>query len=248
MRNLKVIENELVAVYETSTGEKVVYGSELHKVLEVKTPFRTWTERRLSECDALENEDYTTVQICTVAGGMKKKEHIIKLDTAKEMAMLERNEKGKQIRRYFIEVEKKWKNQVLDPRKLPISDQIQILALGNGELEQRIDNVEKSLQDFKDDMPLLAVECEKITNAVKRKGVNCLGGKESNAYRDNSLRNKVYRDIHTEIRRQFGVETYKALKRNQCDAVVSIIENYTLPVVLEGAVKDCNAQISIEME
>lgn len=246
MRNLKVIENELVAVYETSTGEKVVYGSELHKVLEVKTPFRTWTERRLSECDALENEDYTTVQICTVAGGMKKKEHIIKLDTAKEMAMLERNEKGKQIRRYFIEVEKKWKNQVLDPRKLPISDQIQILALGNGELVQRIDNVEKSLQEFKEDLPLLAVECEKITKAVKKRGVNCLGGKDSNAYNDKSLRSKVYRDIHNEIKRQFEIDTYKALKRSQCNIAFDIIANYQCPYSLLQAIEDCNKQENLQ--
>lgn len=109
MDNLKVLENNLVPVYETSTGERVVYGSELHAVLEVKSPYRIWAERRISDIEAIENEDYTSVQICTVSGGTPRKDHIIKLDTAKEMAMLERNEKGKQVRRYFIEVEKKYK-------------------------------------------------------------------------------------------------------------------------------------------
>ena len=50
--------------------------------------------RRLNDCDAIENEDYDSVEISTVSGGTPKKEHIIKLDIAKEMAMLERNEKG----------------------------------------------------------------------------------------------------------------------------------------------------------
>ncbi|MBS4931140.1 MAG: ORF6C domain-containing protein [Clostridiales bacterium] len=135
---------------------------------------------------------------------------------------------------------------LVDPRRLSVAEQIQILALGNGELVERIDNVEKELKDFKEDMPLLAVECEKITNAVKRKGVRCLGGKDSNAYHDNSLRNKVYRDIHTEVRRQFGVETYKALKRNQCEMAVQIIEGYKLPFALEEAVQDCNAQLFLK--
>ena len=107
--NLKIIENNLVPVYETSTGEKVVYGSELHDVLGVKSPYREWSARRLKDCDALEDEDYTSVEISTLSGGSPKKEHIIKLDTAKEMAMLERNEKGKQVRRYFIQIEKKYK-------------------------------------------------------------------------------------------------------------------------------------------
>ena len=46
MENLRVIENDLVPVYETEAGEKVVYGSELHKVLEVKSNYREWSNRR----------------------------------------------------------------------------------------------------------------------------------------------------------------------------------------------------------
>ena len=52
MNELKVIENELVPVYETSTGEKVVYGSELHEVLEVKSNYREWIKRRVLDIDA----------------------------------------------------------------------------------------------------------------------------------------------------------------------------------------------------
>ena len=85
--------------------------------------------------------------------------------------------------------------------------QIQLLAKGHMELEQKIDDVNKDLQDFKQDMPLLAVECEKITRAVKTKGIDILSGKTSNAYNDNSIRSKVYQDIHNEVKRQFGVNT-----------------------------------------
>lgn len=109
MEELKVIENDLVPVYETNTGERVVYGTELHAVLGVKSNYREWAKRRLKDIDAVENEDFEGVEISTLAGGTPKKDHIIKLDIAKEMAMLERNEKGKQVRRYFIQVEKKYK-------------------------------------------------------------------------------------------------------------------------------------------
>lgn len=119
--SLRVIENELVPVYETDIGEKVVYGSELHEKLEVRTKYADWVMRRLSECDAEENQDY---QVCFSNlgsenhGGQNKKEYIIKLDTAKEMAMLERNERGKQVRKYFIEVEKRYKNNQLQLSEL----------------------------------------------------------------------------------------------------------------------------------
>lgn len=124
--NLKVIENDLVPVYETNTGEKVVYGTELHSVLEVNTPYRKWIERRIADCEAIENEDFEAGQICSPSG-QKRKEHIIKLDTAKEMAMLERNDRGKQVRRYFIEVEKKYKAQATSPTLKSLSPQLQLL-------------------------------------------------------------------------------------------------------------------------
>lgn len=88
MQNLTVIENELVPVYETSTGEKVVYGTELHEVLGAPSVYREWAKRRLTDVDAVENEDFEGVEISTPSG-QTKKDHIIKLDIAKEMAMLE---------------------------------------------------------------------------------------------------------------------------------------------------------------
>lgn len=111
MNDLTVIENELVPVYETSTGEKVVYGSELYECLGSKRQYTDWIKGRLKECDAVEKEDYQSFSQNNEkpTGGRPKLEYIIKLDTAKEMAMLERNEKGKQVRRYFIQVERKFK-------------------------------------------------------------------------------------------------------------------------------------------
>lgn len=108
MNELKTVESGIVPVYETSSGEKVVYGTELHEVLEVKSNYREWIQRRFRDVDAVKNDDYEAVVIST-ASGQGKNEHIIKLDTAKEIAMLERNSKGKQVRRYFIEIEKRYK-------------------------------------------------------------------------------------------------------------------------------------------
>lgn len=126
MNDLTLLENELVPIYTTSTGEKVVYGTELHEVLGVSTPYRIWSERRLNECDSIENKDYTSVQICTVVGGTPKKDHIIQLDTAKEMAMLERNDKGKKVRRYFIKIEKKYK-EAKEESKSKLEQEISIV-------------------------------------------------------------------------------------------------------------------------
>lgn len=124
---------------------------------------------------------------------------------------------------------------------------IALLAQGHTELREEIESVKQDLDDFKRDMPLLAVECDRITTAVHKRGVDALGGKKSNAYKDASLRGKVYQDIHRELKRQFGVSTYKAIKRSQCETAVSIITEYELPIVLQEQIKDCNSQISMEV-
>ena len=152
MNDLTVIENELVPVYETSTGEKVVYGSELHEVLAVKSPYREWSQRRLKDCDALEKEDFQAVEISTPSG-QTKKDHIIKLDTAKEMAMLERNEKGKQVRRYFIQVEKKFKTgkKVQSPKKEKLPS-----------VNMMVKNIKEALHDAGVDSKYIAAEVVRI--------------------------------------------------------------------------------------
>lgn len=242
MQELKVIENNLVPVYETSNGEKVVHGSELHEVLEVKSKFADWIKNRLNDCDAAENEDFETFSKI-LEKGRPTVEYIIKLDTAKEMAMLERNDKGKQVRKYFIAVEKKYNNRMKVPMTIP--EQIQLLAMGNVELNQKVDDLDRKIDRLELDLPILGIEIDRITSAAKKKGVECLGGKNSEAYQDKSLRGKVYNDIYRELKRQFGVSTYKAIKRSQCDTAVSIIGEYQLPYVLLEQVQFKNSQIGL---
>ena len=117
---MRIIENGLVPVYETNTGEKIVYGKDLHKSLLVRTDFSTWVKRRLNECDAKEKIDYDLLPKIEeqISGTKHSIEYEIKLDTAKEMAMLERNEIGKQVRKYFIEVDNRHKQQEIDRQEL----------------------------------------------------------------------------------------------------------------------------------
>lgn len=247
MQELKVIENELVSVYETSTGEKVVYGTELYECLGSKRQYTDWIKGRLIECDAVEKTDYQSFSQNNEkpAGGRPKQEYLIKLDTAKEMAMLERNEKGKQVRRYFIQVEKKY--QEVKRKPLTAVEQLQLQTQAILEVHEEVKAVNEDLQQFKMDMPILGIEIDRITEAVHKRGVAALGGKESNAYNDRSLRGKVYSDIYRELKRQFGVTTYKAIKRNQCDMAVSIVDEYELPIILAEQVRDYNAQLNMEV-
>lgn len=160
-------------------------------------------------------------------------------------------EKGAFLHAKSLNTDKAWEvydrlvDEYFDKPKLPLwtmDDKIQILAQGNIELKEKIEAVNEDLQEFKRDMPLLALECQKITKAKNQKVVPMLGGKDSPAYKDNSIRQQVYSDIDAQLRREFGVNTYKAIKRNQCDVAIKIIKEYELPMYLKDRIDNENAQ------
>lgn len=244
MQGLKVIENELVPVYETSTGEKVVYGSELHAVLGAPSVYREWVKRRLTDIDAMEKDDFEGVEIPTPSG-QTRKDHLIKLDTAKEMAMLERNEKGKQVRRYFIQIEKKYKEKATDLSDLSVELQAIIMH------DKKIQRIETRMDKLEFEIPLYGSEADELCNHVKRKGVEMMGGKSSNAYKDTKIRAAVYSDIYNQIKREFGLyddkgryKSYKALKRKYIYDAHEVIDAYDLPTFLREQVEGCNAQLA----
>lgn len=128
-------------------------------------------------------------------------------------------------------------------KPMTTDQKIQLLAQGNVELTEKIDKVDKDLQEFKADMPLLALECQRITRAKNQKVVPLMSGKDAPAYKNKSLMHKVYSDVDAQLRREFGVNTYKAIKRSQCDLAVEIIKKYELPRCLREEIEDENSQM-----
>ena len=126
-------------------------------------------------------------------------------------------------------------------KPMTTSEQIKLLAQGNTELSERMDRLEN-------DMPLYGCEIDEIQSHVKRKAVNILGGKQSNAYKDASTRNKVFADMWNQLKREYGcVSTYKSIKRKYIADVHDFIDCYELPRILEEEVHDCNAQLRMEL-
>ena len=134
------------------------------------------------------------------------------------------------------------------------ADKLRLLVECNSDLSNRMDAVENSVgevkdefRSFRDDLPLLGAEMDQITSAVKRKGVEVLGGKESDAYHDSSLRGKVYSDIYHQIRREFGVASYKQIKRGKVGVALQIVAKYAPPYVLANDIANMNAQMRMAM-
>ena len=124
-------------------------------------------------------------------------------------------------------------------------EQISLTQQAVLEVNEKVVELDNDLQNFKKDMPLLAVECETITRAKRKKIFDLTGGKNSNAYRDKSLRGKIYKDLESQLLREFGVGSYKAIKRSQTEQALNIIGRYELPLCLKEEVDMANSQMNL---
>ena len=121
MKELKVIANELVPVYENGNKENWVNARDLHAFLNVGREFAHWVKERIEKYGLQEGLDYSPVLANRSDGlpGKGRKEYYLRMDVAKELAMVENNEQGKKVRQYFIAVEKKAREMFVVPKSLP---------------------------------------------------------------------------------------------------------------------------------
>ncbi|WP_257147129.1 antA/AntB antirepressor family protein [Bacillus thuringiensis] len=139
MNQLKVIANEMLPVYQNENGEKFVNARELHEQMLVGKVFAAWIQDRIEKYGFIEREDFFPVSEKT--NGRPKVEYWLTLDTAKEVAMVQNNEAGRAIRKYFIEVEKRFRQQ---QAKSP-AELIYMLAQQNMESERRMVQLEQQV-------------------------------------------------------------------------------------------------------
>lgn len=96
--------NELIKISYENAEHPTVSGRELHKALEVETRYNDWF-KRMCEYGFSDKEDFYSILSKTSEGGRPSTDHQLTIPMAKEICMLQRSEKGKQFRQYFIRVE-----------------------------------------------------------------------------------------------------------------------------------------------
>lgn len=170
------IQNNLVQFSNVNLGDEQQLGvnaRDVHAMLDVKTDFSDWIKRRIKQCKFEENYDYILLlkKEEQVSGAKYLNEYIISLDMAKHLGMMEKNDKGHEIRKYFIEQEKIARNvtqnlqieigkamQYLDQFSNSLSDAGRLLSVGGKqikpkllkELDSMIQNVQHSLDFYEE--------------------------------------------------------------------------------------------------
>lgn len=133
-------------------------------------------------------------------------------------------------------------------RSKSTQEQITLLAQGTTELYQRVDDIQSEVKALKDGMPVFLKDTKGIQNALRKKAIEVLGGKDSNAYHDRSIHAYTFADIQIELRRQFGVRRYDQIRHKDVPDALKIIEEYKPPLHIRDKIAMANAQQSLELE
>lgn len=203
---------QLIPTSKNTKGTIIVSGRDLHEFLELKAQYTNWFDR-MCDYGFVENVDFTVfnkkVNDDTAFGGYRKiTDHAMTLDMAKEISMIQRNEKGKQARQYFIEVEKEYRKQQQKP--LSLDEQIQVIAKGYVNFEKKLDNIAEIVS-------LNTVDWRKTSQNLIHKMAQTQGGFGA------------YRDIQSDIYEATDVRAGSSLKTR--------LTNLQKNMALEGASK-----------
>ncbi|MCC4121330.1 ORF6C domain-containing protein [Lactococcus lactis] len=236
--------NQLITITQNENNDQVVSGRELHGFLGVKTRYNDWFEDMV-KYGFTENVDFIgfTEKRVKPQGGRPSIDHALKLDMAKEISMIQRNEKGKQARLYFIEVEKQAKEQRL---LMTPEEQISLLAQGNVNLNKKVAVMEDKLEDISDRMGLPPVQAKILLSVRKNNIITLLGGTQSNAYR--KIHRKVYSEFGRDFNKYFEVPRYDAIPLSRIDEALEYSRTWQPSTNTTFAIRGLNSQTSFKFE
>lgn len=153
---------ELIKI-ENKEGKKTVDARELYYFLESKQEFSKWVKDRIDKYDFVQGVDFIKFDKLVNSGSKPRTEYHLSMDMAKELSMVERNDKGKEARRYFIDCEKKMKGEVvsLSPAELLLQQAQQLVAQEKrlSEIDNRINLIEAKQKTTQNDYFTISGYC-----------------------------------------------------------------------------------------
>ncbi len=222
---LNKVEEGIIPIYENNSKEKLINARELHRELGNKRKFADWIKQRIEKYNFIENQDFIRFHNFVKGdkngyGNKTTIEIYITIDMAKELCMIENNEKGKRIRKYFIETEKRYRdivntnnstNQLIDIMQNAIN------YMKDNNL--RVDNLELGLEEVKNE-----IEDIKLSIDIKIKNNYCLASdiaEQLGLYSENKI---PHSNLIGAIARQLGFKiSYKHYYEDENIAIIKDI-------------------------
>lgn len=245
MESIKHIHKDVV-ITRSNDGELVVTSRQVAEDFGKQHQHVTQAiENLISENSLLKSmmmeSEYTTER------GRKYKEYLLTRDGFSLLVMGFTGSKALQWKLKYIEAFNKMEEAIKgQAKRLSTEEMLELQFRYAKEVKEEVKELRDDFTEYKETTPLFTVECKELQALVRKKGVEVLGGKGSQAYIDNSLRGKVYADIQHQLKREFQVTKYEAIKRGQFVTAKEIIANYRVPTGLKEEIIKVNNQIDFK--
>lgn len=207
--------NDLIKITKSTIGAEVINSVNARETYDylglAKGQFSRWIKSAIDKYDFIENEDYITID--TNVEGVK--DYIVSLDMAKELCLVSNTPKGKETRKYFIEVEKR------QNRVLTTSEQIILLAQGHQEVEQRLTQIEHKIEN---DITLTSAQKHHLKKAVNKKVYELI----NNHKLSEDFIKKGHMRVWKKIKDIFIVSSYMEIPKSKFDEAYGVINLMTI--------------------
>ena len=219
LETIRIFSEDVIPVYDTDTGEKVVLGRELHEKLKIKEKYADWFQRMI-DIGFVEGTDFSIFSEKSekMQRGRPSVNHVLTLDMAKHISMMQKTQQGMEIRQKLIDLEK----NVAVNQFAGASKELQAIFV----LDNRSMQHEKRISALETNMTVDYEQQRALRRAVNRVVVEALGGKTSPAYLDKSTRCKVYSECNKDAQDWFHVNSISNVPRKDFDNAIAYIERW----------------------
>ena len=218
LETIRIFSEDVIPVYDTDTGEKVVLGRELHEKLKIKTPYHIWFPRMV-EYGFVDGTDYFTENKNVHREDGRKMpqvqiDHIITLD----MAKIQRTPEGMEIRQKLIDLEKNASvNQFAG-----LSKELQAILV----IDQRTMKQEQRISALENTMTIDYNQQRVLKRVVNTVVIDALGGMDSPAYKSRSVSQKLFMECNRDIQDWFNVNSRNNVPKKRFDEAVEYIKKW----------------------
>lgn len=221
LETIRIFSEDVIPVYDTDTGEKVVLGRELHEKLKIKTPYHIWFPRMV-EYGFVDGTDYFTENKNVHREDGRKMpqvqiDHIITLDMAKHIAMIQRTPEGMVIRQKLIDLEK----NVAVNQFAGLSKELQAILV----IDQRTMKQEQRISALENTMTIDYNQQRVLKRVVNTVVIDALGGMDSPAYKSRSVSQKLFMECNRDIQDWFNVNSRNNVPKKRFDEAVEYIKS-----------------------
>lgn len=219
LETIRIFSEDVIPVYDTDTGEKVVLGRELHERLKIKTAYKDWFPR-MCEYGFVDGKDYGSFLSNRSDGlaGKPRTDHIITLDMAKHIAMIQRTPEGMEIRQKLIDLEK---NAAVN-QFAGLSKELQAILM----IDQRTMKQEQRISALENTMTIDYNQQRVLKRVVNTVVINALGGMDSPAYKSRSVSQKLFMECNRDIQDWFNVNSRNNVPKKRFDEAVEYIKKW----------------------